>query len=308
MLYAEVFAGSSKLWFFEVWSLLVTFPLYASHLLFYLNLGFKTRRVSIPQLYVWGCLFALYEAPITKVLWSGYPVSAGPAFGQVLGISILEFLTLVFFWHPVLAFVVPVLVFEALSGRMLDSHAGFFSSKGWKTALYGCAVVGSLFLGFNSQFDPRVVLGSFLGSLVLIGIVQGLSRALKQGSGMEGLRLGPLSFALLALYLLVLYAVTWGLIFPDKQGSLAQVFLIIAVAGAFVLVLLKSPAVKSVSFRACDGKAKDVVLSWGLFFLLSVLWALIPEVGALLATVLFLLVPLVGAVLFLYALRRLLLQ
>ena len=114
MLCAEVFAGSSRIWVIDAWSLIVTFWLYLGHLLFFLNLAVMTKRTSVPQLYLWGVLFGLYEAVITKVLWSGYPGSDGPIMGLVGGIAILEFIVLCLFWHPLLAFMFPVLLYEAL--------------------------------------------------------------------------------------------------------------------------------------------------------------------------------------------------
>ena len=115
MFMAEVFAGSSQMWFIDIWSLLVTFWLYLGHLLLFLNLAMRSKKTSIPQLYLWGVLFALYESWVTKVLWAGYPGSEGPAIALVGGIAILEFSTLVFFWHPILAFIMPILVYESFT-------------------------------------------------------------------------------------------------------------------------------------------------------------------------------------------------
>ncbi len=56
-------------------------------------------------------LFALYEAPITKVLWAGY-IGQQPIASTFLGIASFEFLTLVFFWHPIFSFVLPILILE----------------------------------------------------------------------------------------------------------------------------------------------------------------------------------------------------
>ena len=61
--YGEVYAGSSFLWMFDAWGLLITFPLYMFHSLFYLNMAQRTKRITISQLYLWGMLFALYRSP-----------------------------------------------------------------------------------------------------------------------------------------------------------------------------------------------------------------------------------------------------
>jgi hypothetical protein len=98
MFFAEIFSGASatRLWFIDPWSLIVTWPLYFAHTLFFLNLAFRTKRTSMHQLYLWGMLFALYESWITKVLWAGY-IGQDPILGTIGGIAILEFSTLVFF-------------------------------------------------------------------------------------------------------------------------------------------------------------------------------------------------------------------
>ena len=41
MFMAEVFAGSSQMWFIDPWSLIVTYWLYLAHLLLFLNLAIR---------------------------------------------------------------------------------------------------------------------------------------------------------------------------------------------------------------------------------------------------------------------------
>ena len=122
MFFAEVFSGASTLWFISVWGLLVTFPLYLGHTLFLFNLAIRTGRTSLRQLYFFGMLFGLYEALITKVLWYGYPDSAGAMVGYFIGVAWGEFLTLVLFWHPVMSFILPILMYELLSRDHIPGH------------------------------------------------------------------------------------------------------------------------------------------------------------------------------------------
>ena len=113
--FSEVFAGSAPLWFVDSWGILMVFPLYSAHLIFFLNVALRTKRTSVAHLYLFGVLIGLYESWITKVLWTGYPGAEAPMMGTFLGIAALEFSVLVFFWHPVFAFVMPILTFEALA-------------------------------------------------------------------------------------------------------------------------------------------------------------------------------------------------
>jgi hypothetical protein len=302
-MYAEVFAGSSQIWFIEPWSLLVTLPLYLFHTLFYLNLGFRTKRVSLKHLYLWGCLFALYEAPITKVLWTSYGGS-GPIWGQFLDVSILEFLTLVFFWHPILAFVVPILVFEIFSGKVMKDHGEFLSSKWGKILLYGVVVAGSFTLGVNTQFTLTKSLGSFLGSLILIGAVLGVHKLLKRKFEIGNLELGKLGFGLVVLYLILLYVLTGILLLPQNIGTPLGILMILISALVFGVLLWKLPGSKKIKFSPSKGMMRDLIQSWGLFVVLSILWSLIPEIAGILAMIVFVLIPFIGAGIFLYTLKQ----
>ncbi|MCK4432956.1 MAG: hypothetical protein KAV48_03390, partial [Methanomicrobia archaeon] len=62
MLFAEVFSGASQTWFINGWGILVTFPLYLGHVLFFLWIALKSKRTTLSQLYLFGVIFALYES------------------------------------------------------------------------------------------------------------------------------------------------------------------------------------------------------------------------------------------------------
>ncbi len=131
MFFAEVYSGSSPLWFLEAWGWIITFPLYMSHILFFLNIAIKTKRTTIGHLYLFGALFGLYEGLVTRVLWFGYPNSEGPIFGTIGGlggIATLEYLTLIFFWHPIFAFIIPILVYDVFILKGGENATGMFPS------------------------------------------------------------------------------------------------------------------------------------------------------------------------------------
>ncbi|TFG20891.1 MAG: hypothetical protein EU533_05805, partial [Promethearchaeota archaeon] len=189
MFIAEVFAGSSRIWIIDPWSLIVTFWLYLGHLLFLLNVAFRTKRTSIPQLYLFGVLFALYESWITKVLWWGYPGSEGAMFGLLRGIAIGEFIVLVFFWHPIMAFILPILCFQsfALSKELeqsseeaiLKSHFKFLKKNSILMKIFVIMIiVGSALLTFNSGLDLLTALIAGLSSTALIYILFKISNKL----------------------------------------------------------------------------------------------------------------------------------
>ncbi|MBI3956707.1 MAG: hypothetical protein HY340_01830 [Candidatus Kerfeldbacteria bacterium] len=290
---AEVFSGSSKMWFLNPWAIFVTFPLYLAHLLFYFNLAIRTGRTSIPQLYFWGVLFALYEGPITKVLWGGYG-DAAPIWGTFAGVGLLEFPTLVFFWHPVMSFLLPLLLFQILARAANADPSNILPStlpllqKSKRTLMFffGVAIMGSLLLSFNSQFDAGVAIATGLGSIVLILIAKKLAG---KSISLQHLVLGRRGFTMVIVYLVVLYAVMWWVIFPEKQPGVESIVTITLTALVSGLILWRSRprAEKSNALSMSQLiTTRDIYKTWALFLALLLVWTLIPPQTTLAALVL----------------------
>ncbi|TFG05157.1 MAG: hypothetical protein EU539_09680 [Promethearchaeota archaeon] len=316
MFMAEVFAGSSQMWFIDPWSLIVTYPLYLAHLLFFLNLSIKTRRTSIPQLYLWGVLFALYEAWITKVLWFGYPGSEGPVLALVGGIAVFEFSTLVFFWHPVLAFVMPILVFESftlsqesnlsLEERIFPSHLPYLK-KDNKRFLYFCVfiiILGSAFLSINTGFNILVVIIAISGSIGLIFLFYYLIKQKAPNSfSIYSLKLGKKGLSIVVIYLVALYVITFIFLLPERiPSSILPILIIIGFYG-FIGLTLK------VSKPSDEIKGEEIEINeiysanfffklFGLLLVLGIIFCLVPIIGILVALPLFIGLFLMGPVFF----------
>ncbi len=134
---------SSSPWlFFTAWGLLFVLPLYGLHVLLLTRVVLSAPRPRLPLLYVAGALLGLYEAYVTKVLWSP---TWGPADGPVIGgLHVFQTAVLVLFAHPVLAFIAPLVIAEAhLVGRSgviagmpprLATAAGSPRGRGWVAA------------------------------------------------------------------------------------------------------------------------------------------------------------------------------
>ncbi|MHA1734363.1 MAG: hypothetical protein ACTSU5_20680 [Promethearchaeota archaeon] len=254
MFYAEVFAGSFPLWFLDWWGIFVTFPLYMLHALFFLNLAFRTRRTRLFQLYMFGVFFGLYESWITKVTFIGYPGESGPILGLVAGIAIWEFFSVVFFWHPVMSFILPVLVFEIFSRgcqapgseagggdepqnflpgyRVVLSKTG--RSKGFVAIMY---VAGGSFLATSSGLDLSVALVTAGGSVFLLWLVLAVARKqAPDGFSIYDLRLGKGGFSLVTVALLAMYLILYFTIAPEVVTLLPALVIVAfyALNGALV--------------------------------------------------------------------------
>ena len=109
VLFAEVVSGSQIYAFFVPVNWLMVFPLYALHTLALWTLVFRYGRGRFYALFPAGAIFGLYEAYITKVIWSP-PWNENPVrFG---GVAVVETMLLVLFWHAFMAFIVPLFIAE----------------------------------------------------------------------------------------------------------------------------------------------------------------------------------------------------
>ncbi len=171
--FAEIVSGSSSYAFFTAWGLLAVLPLYGLHTLFLAWLVFRPYRpVTLPALFLAGALFGLYEAYITKVLWDPTWGSHGLNLG---GLFVTQTAVLVLYWHPLMAFIVPVLVGETLFTstreslrvlpRWLQGGRGQAVGQAWLPAAFGafCGISKAL----NAQSPLEGLFSAFSGVAVL---------------------------------------------------------------------------------------------------------------------------------------------
>ncbi|HBX80055.1 MAG TPA: hypothetical protein DEH05_02850 [Propionibacteriaceae bacterium] len=135
---------SSSPWlFFNPFGLLYVLPLYGLHVVLLTRALLAAPRPSLPMLYVAGALLGLYEAYVTKVLWSP---TWGSTDGVVVGgLHVFQTAVLVLFAHPVLAFIAPLVIAEAhlvgpsgvIAGMppRLAAALGSPRGRGWAAAL-----------------------------------------------------------------------------------------------------------------------------------------------------------------------------
>ncbi len=243
MFCAEVLSGSSVLWFFNPFALLLTFWLYLAHTLLFVNMAFIFKRTSLPSLYLWGVFFGLYESWITKVTWAGY-AGTTPGAGTFLGFAIIEFPLIVFFWHPVMSFILPVLSFEALSGEnnILPLHRGILTKtrRNWLPALL-VVIIGATCLSFNAKGDILATDATIIGSVALIMVLYWIA-AKRYGRqfNITSLRLGKMGMAILIVYLALLYSLTFFFLLPERIAPPLTILLTVGVYAAIALLLYLS--------------------------------------------------------------------
>ncbi len=166
--FAEVISGSMKFPLFDLWGYFVVIPLYGLHtiiLLYIIDKSNKNKRIYFSTLYFAGVLFGLYEAYITKVLWIGLSEDSF----MFIHLSIIDFIVLVFFWHPVFSFIIPALVFEKVMTNTDYLYQGL--PKLFKKVISSKKglLITFIFIGIFSAFNG-VSLESLFLSLLAMGV------------------------------------------------------------------------------------------------------------------------------------------
>lgn len=176
--FAEVISGSMRYPLYDLWGWFIVIPLYGLHtivLLYIITRYTDNKKVLFSTLFIAGVLFGLYEAYLTKVLWVG--LNDDPVL--LLNISLIDFLVLVFFWHPILSFIIPSLVFEGfmtnsnnLYQGLPDKFKSLISNKRNRIILF--VIIGT-FLAVNSP-TPWIALLSGFSTAIPILILYHLLR------------------------------------------------------------------------------------------------------------------------------------
>lgn len=201
---AEVFSGASVgpgLW--TPWTWAVTYWLYFAHFFFLTTLAVRTGRTSLSALYLWGVLFGLYESWITKVIWYGYGGDGKLALGRLGPYGYSE-LSMVFLFHPVMAFLLPL----AAACLVCPPLRALFPDLAWVTGerrwarmvrVYMAATFAAT-LGMNSGGPLNLAVNvAFL--LLLLVVVWRLARTgLAVSDGRSLVEFGPRGFTGLCLY------------------------------------------------------------------------------------------------------------
>jgi hypothetical protein len=241
---AEVFSGASLqkgLW--HPWTVLVTYWLYFAHFFFLTTLAVRTGRTSLSALYLWGVLFGLYESWITKVIWYGYSGDGKFAMGHIGPYGFSE-LSMVFIFHPVVSFIVPLAVTCLLCPplRRLFPELAWFSGKSRGARVVQAYLVFSFapMMAFNSGGPINLTINLVVAIILLLVLIQLAQPALDASDGRPIVVFGRRGFGGLCVYLVFLYGVGYVVLRPEGRPSVTVqlftfVFYAFAVAGLRIL-------------------------------------------------------------------------
>jgi hypothetical protein len=240
---AEVFSGASLqkgLW--HPWTVLVSYWLYFGHFFFFTTLAVRTGRTSLSALYLWGVLFGLYESWITKVIWFGYSGDGKFAMGHIGPYGFSE-LSMVFIFHPVASFIVPLAVTCLLCPplRRLFPELAWFTGKSRGARVVQAYLVFSFapVMAFNSGGPINLMVNLALAIILLLVLIRLAQPALDASDGRPIVVFGRRGFGGLCVYLAFLYGVGYFVLRPEGRPSVAvQLFTFVFYAFAVAALLL----------------------------------------------------------------------
>ena len=173
--FAEVWSGSQPFSFLNIQSYVLVVPLYTLHTLFLWTLIWRNGKPWLYALFPAGCLFGLYEAYITKVLWNPTWETANP---NVFGIALVETMVLVLFWHCFMSFIVPLLLGEAvftssseIYSLLPDWALRFIERLERRSLYYVFPFFGGLFQSVGTGSLLNSILSGLLTTLYLVALL-----------------------------------------------------------------------------------------------------------------------------------------
>jgi hypothetical protein len=275
--FAEVTAGSTPFPFFAPWGILIVFPLYFLHTLFFFSIVFSYGKPTLGSLYAAGLLFGMYEAYLTKVVWTSYSPD-GPIL-SVGGIAIFETLLLVLFWHSVLAFMLPLLIGETYltKSKEIAGLLPVWVRKRGRLLFILLLIWGGLFTSVNSPSLPISILSTLSSGLVLLLLMVLWKKTGGDNYSMRELLPSRKACKIIAIFLILMYVGYTRLLHWDKLPGFGPQLIVWTIYTALILLLINNIR-KS---RQEKIAVTTVSFSWKttvLFLLLFVLSAVIGEV------------------------------
>jgi hypothetical protein len=195
-----------------------------SHILFLWTLIWRNGRPWLYVLFPAGCIFGLYEAYITKVLWNPTWDTAMP---HVFGIALTETMVLVLFWHNFMSFIIPLIIAEA---TFTNSNEIYSLLPAWalrvlkiideKKLVYILPFFGGIFQSTGAGSILDAALSGIITTLFVVVLLVFWRRRVGTDYKMRDLLPDSRQFKIIGILLGVYYLITTILLRPEEIPGL----------------------------------------------------------------------------------------
>lgn len=237
--FAEVISGSDMFPYFNAWGIVAVMPLYTLHILVLSYIVFNLGRPRLSTLFIAGAIFGMYEAYITKVLWS--PTWGPPAFSAG-GTAVIESIILVLWWHPFMAFIVPLFTAENMLTGSKEIINGLPERVqkllNWKYVMPLFALLCGIFQSSNSRSAGYSILSGISTIVFLTLLIYFWGRtAARREYVIRQLLPSKNEFKILLLLLALLYVSMGAVLRPEALPVFSSQAIIWLIYG-FLFILL----------------------------------------------------------------------
>jgi hypothetical protein len=239
--FAEVISGSYPYPFVLPPGLVMVVPLYGLHILVLAHLVFRVGRPRFSTLFIAGCIFGMYEAYITKVLWNPPWETVAEPTTRLGGVAIVELGVIAFCWHPFMAFIVPLTVAVTLTSspgllEAMPRVLGGWFRNGERRLTVTLAIWGGLVMG--AQVVPlTAALANIVALVIVLVPVWTFIRWTGRRFTMEELLPDGREALWLLAALLAYYALAGPLMRPEALPGLGPQLVVVAIYVVLFLLL-----------------------------------------------------------------------
>ena len=241
--FAETFSGSSPDFLFKTFGYFGIIPIYLLHSVLLAALVMqRDKPYSLRTFYLASLLFGMYEAYITKVLWSP-PWNPGSL--RFSGIALAETTLLVFFWHSVFSFLLPLFWIESLA--VPGPHLPGLLPEKWRARLIGkrgailTGLTGGILAGSAIASPPQAFVILLADSLALSLLVFLFRRSNREtGDSLKDFLPRRGEVIALAVLLLVVYLLFGLFLRREVQPGLAGHAAVLVLYGVIIALMLSS--------------------------------------------------------------------
>jgi len=244
--FAEVWSGSQIYTFYNPLSYILVIPLYTLHTLFLWTLVWRYGRPWFYALFPAGCLFGLYEAYITKVLWNPTWASEFP---RIFGIALTETMVLVLFWHCFMSFIIPLLLAETIFTNSCEIYSLL---PDWalkivkviekKRLYYLLPVLGGVFQSTGAPTVLDAALSGIMTTLFVVVLMVLWRRNIGKIYHMRSLLPDSRQFKIIGVLLLAYYLITGFTMRPEEipgLGAQATIWVLYLFFGGLLYLSLR---------------------------------------------------------------------